>query len=262
MKFYKLIKSIDYVNYPSYKELVKISDSVSNSVIAFRDMLISIAVGVLFEVAPLSTCILSCLAEKFPNKVMKAITEYKNSSAILSIIIATIVFLIFRFVRFVILRWGSNKNTKQKRDLLVHEFYRVSIPQLIEIKSIIEQMREEPSGEDRKKTLLLLQAKHEMCDLYGNLFEMKIIEKDKTGMQTDDSHILSSRIGKSAYIAFLEEMLELLEIIYEELSKSGNSNVKKDMDDIRSLINISGGFKINEIECQLKKIKSKINANK
>ena len=57
-------------------------------------------------------------------------------------------------------------------------------------------------------------------------------------------------------------MLELLEIIYEELSKSGNSNVKKDMDDIRSLINISGGFKINEIECQLKKIKSKINANK
>ena len=32
MKFFKLIKSIDYVTYPTYKELVKISDAVARHV--------------------------------------------------------------------------------------------------------------------------------------------------------------------------------------------------------------------------------------
>lgn len=54
MKLFKLIKSIDYVSYPSYKELVKISDAVSNSVATFRDMLISTIVGILFDKTPLS----------------------------------------------------------------------------------------------------------------------------------------------------------------------------------------------------------------
>ena len=153
MKLFKLIKSIDYVSYPAYKELVKISDAVCNSVATFRDMLVSTIVGILFDKTPLSECILTCLSNKFPGGTIENIAKYENSPLILSIIIAVAFFGLFKLVYFIKTRWGSNKNTKKKRDILVHEFYNVAIPQLIEVKSIIEQIKDDTSGEKRKKAL-------------------------------------------------------------------------------------------------------------
>lgn len=119
MKFFKLIKSIDYVSYPTYKELMKISDAVSNSVAAFRNVLISAILGILFDKTPLSEYILTCIAKKFPGSTIENIANYESSPAILSIIIAVVFWGIFKFSNFIKERWGSNKNTKKKRDILV-----------------------------------------------------------------------------------------------------------------------------------------------
>lgn len=259
MKLFKLIKSIDYVSYPSYKELVKISDAVSNSITTFRDMLISTVAGVLFEKTPLSECILTCLANKFPGGTIENIAKYENSAILLSIIIAVTIFGLLKLAHFIKARWGSNKNTKKKRDILVHEFYNVSIPQLIEVKSIIEQMKDDESEEEQKIALLLLQAKYEICDLYRSIFNMNIIENEKNGLQTDDSYTLSSRIGKCAYINFLKEMLDIMCVIFTELSENYSDMAKDDIEDIRSIINSSGVFsKVNELESKLQEIRKKI----
>jgi len=260
MKLFKLIKSIDYVSYPSYKELVKISNAVSNSIDTFRDLLLSTIIGVLFDKTPLSECLLQCLAEKFPNSIAEQIAAYDNSSLILSIIIAVLAFCAIKLFYFIKARININKNTKKKRDVLVHEFYNIAIPQLIEVKSIIEQTTEDTSGDHRKKLLLLLQAKYEVCDLNRSLFEMNIIERDKTGLQTKDSHILSDRISKCAYINFLEEMLDIIEIIYKELSAISDDYLENDINDIRATINASGVFdKLKELKPKLTEIKAKIN---
>ena len=260
MKLFKLIKSIDYVSYPAYKELVKISDAVSNSISNFRDMIISTVAGVLFDNTVLSNCILTYLANNVSNSTIKKFAEHENSSIILSIAIAIMIFVLIKITCFIKKRWGSNKNTKKKRDILLYEFYNVAIPQLIEVKSIIEQIQEDESGEKRKKLLLALQAKHEICDLYRSIFDMKIIEKNKTGIQTDASHTLSCRISKCAYINFLEEMLDIMYMIYTELSTECHDSVKDDIDDIRSTINSSGVFnEVEEIKNKLQDVKSKIN---
>lgn len=259
MKLFKLIKSIHYVSYPSYKELVKISDALSNSIASFRDMLISAVVGVLFEKTPLSEKILMCLADGFPDSTIEDIAKYENSPITLSVIIAATIFGLLKLANFIKTRWGSNKNTKQKRDKLVYEFYNVAIPQLIEAKSILEQIRDDESGEERKKILLLLQAEHEICDLHRRLFNMKIIEKDKDGKQTGDSDTLSSRISKCAYINFLEEMLDVMYEIYKELSENCGNTAEDDIGSICATIKSSGVFsQVNEIEEKLQEIKDKI----
>ena len=261
MKLFKLIKSINYVSYPAYKELIKISDAVSNSTANFRDIIISIIAGVLFDNTPLSNYILTYAANNASNCVIKNIVEYENSSLILSILIAIIIFVLIKAIYFIMSRFGSNKNTKKKRDILVHEFYNVAIPQLIEVKSILEQIKERNVCKNRKKTLLLLQAKYEICDLYRNLLNIKFIEKSKKGRQTNDSDILSSRISKCAYKNFLEEMLDIMHQIYKELSNDCSDSAKDDIDDIRSIINSSGVFdKVTEIKNKLQEIRKEINA--
>lgn len=160
MKLFKLIKSIDYVAYPSYKELVKISDAVTNSIETFRDMLISAIIGVLFDVTPLSGCIVSLIKENNSTDIVQKIISYEDITIFISIFITLIVYGAINLVHFIYARWGSNKNTKKKRDIIVYEFYNVAIPQLIEVKSILEQVKEieakSESGqveedEDRKK---------------------------------------------------------------------------------------------------------------
>ena len=157
---------------------------------------------------------------------------------------------------------GKNKNTKKKRDILVYEFYNVAIPQLIEVKSIMEQVKEDKSGEIRKKALLLLQAKHDMFDLHDRVRNMNIIEKNRQKKQTKASKTLSRRISRCAYIKFLEEMLDIMCMIYVELSASCSKCAKEDIDDIRSMINSSGVFdKVETLVPKLQEIRGNINSS-
>ena len=260
MKIFKLIKSINYVSYPVYKEIVKISDAVSNSIGSFRDMLIATIVGIMFDKTPLSKALLNCIANKFPSDTAERITSNENYTILLSIFIAVTIFLLFKLVYIIKTRWGKNNNTKKKRDKLVYEFYNVAIPQLIEIKSIIEEIQENHFMEQRKKTFLLLIAKHEIVNLNRILYDMRIIENDKTGLQTNDSYTLLSRISKCAYINFVEEMLDILFIIFTELSQHCAESAKEDINEIRTIINSSGVFdQVYEIDFKLTNIRSKIN---
>lgn len=63
MKLFKLVKSIDYVTYPVYKELLKISKTVNDSLSNFKTILVSAAIGVLFDASPLSQYIVNLLKE-------------------------------------------------------------------------------------------------------------------------------------------------------------------------------------------------------
>lgn len=244
MKLFKLIKSIDYVTYPAYKELVRISNTVSDSVRAFRDILISAIAGVLFNLTPLSNLILSKIKGQSPSGIIEKIINYENTPIFISIIAAIIIYGGINLVKAIQIRWGSNKNTKPKRDILVYEFYNVAIPQLVEVKSILEQIDENQSIDERKKVLLLLQAKHEICNLYEMLSEMRIIEREKSGCPTIHSNILSDRISPSAYNTFLREMLANFSSIYKNLSVHCNGTLvrKEELDDIRACINKTGVF--------------------
>lgn len=244
MKLFKLIKSIDYVTYPAYKELVRISNTVSDSVRAFRDILISAIAGVLFNLTPLSNLILSKIKGQSPSGIIEKIINYENTPIFISIIAAIIIYGGINLVKAIQIRWGSNKNTKPKRDILVYEFYNVAIPQLVEVKSILEQIDENQSIDERKKVLLLLQAKHEICNLYEMLSEMRIIEREKSGCPTIHSNILSDRISPSAYNTFLREMLANFSSIYKDLSVHCNGTLvrEEELDDIRACINKTGVF--------------------
>lgn len=257
MKLFKLIKAIDYVTYPLYKELIKISKAVSNSLADFRTVLFSSIVGVLLEITPLSDCLIDRIKGKKLVGIIEKLVNYEHISLVVSIVIAIVLCLILYLLRFLHTRWSSNKNTDSKRDILVYEFYNVAIPQLIEVKSILEQMHDDTSGEERKKLLLLLQAKHEICNLYKLLFEMRVIERKKTGSQTDSSRKLYDRISKSAYSTFLIEMLETLLVIYTELSKSQEANIQEEIMDIRAIIYKTGVFdQVNEIKKRLTEIQN------
>ena len=260
MKLFKLIKSIDYVNYPSYKVLVRISDTLSNSIYNLYEIVFSIIFGILIEKAPLSACIATFIANKYPNGILETIVLNEYFSISFSIVTATIVFGVFKLIHFIKARWGSNKNTKKKRDSLVREFYNVAIPQLIEVKSILEQIEEYESCEERKEKLLLLQAKYEIAELYRHLRSMNIIENDKSGLQTSDSNILSNRISKCAYICFLEEMLDIMFDIYSKLSTGNDYSAQEDAKEIRELINSSGVFtKEDNVKQKLEDVRNKMN---
>ena len=262
MKLFKLIKSIDYVTYPAYKELVKISDAVGNSVTAFRDMLISTIAGVIFDITPISGIIVSYIKEQFPNPdtLINQIASYENAPQLVSILGAVIIFGFINLIHFIVSRWGSNKNSKKKRDIIVYEFYNVAIPQLIEVKSILEQMKDDDSEEERKKLLLLLQAKHEICDLYQLVSQMRVLEKDKTGLQTLHSSDLSNPLSMYAYHTFLSEMLEILFEIFVELSEHHKDNAKSDIDDIKASINKADVFgQDHNLTTRLEKIRDIIN---
>ena len=262
MKLFKLIKSIDYVTYPSYRELVKIRNAVSNSLASFRNILISSMIGVLFEVAPISDYIVTKFMNNHPVGCCKARSDYENTSLLISIVVALIAYLIISLVRSVCIRFRSNKDTKSKRDTLVYEFYKIAIPQLIEVKSILEQMDEKPSRYERKKKLLLLQAKHEICDLYRLVSEMRVIERKKMGLLTQESKVLHDRIGKSTYSIFLEEMLETMYDIYSKLSGYNVSKIQDEIEEIKANINEMGIFnEIDDNNERLREIRKNINKN-
>lgn len=259
MKLFKLIKTIDYVTYPSYRELVKISTVVGNSFSTFKDILAAAIVGMLFETTPLSDHMMGQIRAKNPTGVFADIIHYEDAPVLLSIIISLLVYGVIRLGHLVYKRWGSNKNTKTKRDRIVYEFHSVAISQLIGVKSILEQVQENASMDERKKLLLLMQAKYEMSDLHSLLTNLKIIERDKMGVQTDDSSCLTDRISRCTYVAFIEEMLDILLEIYNELCSGYRHRAEEDILDIRTIINSSCVFdKVSELSSYLEDVRSKV----
>ena len=227
MRSFKLIKSMSLVSYPLYNELVKIRKSTTS----FVNVLISTVVGVLLDKSPLSGYILDYIAElgwlNINQKI--ALVGEEDAKTFLSIAIAFLLFLIAQIIYFIYNSWGSNKNTRSKREKLAYEFYNIVIPKLIEVKSLVEQAQEATSEEKNKKKLLLLQALYNMREFSVKMMRMRIIETKQSGVTTKNSKVLLDIIGRSAYSTVCNEMQELNELIESQINSTFDVNTESDV---------------------------------
>jgi hypothetical protein len=258
MKSYKVIKSVDYTVYPIYKEIVKINDSIKDTIAGYVQIIVSAIACVAFEKTIISTSILECIRKAFPQSVFVSVTKQENASLVISVLLALLVLIILKAFRFLRIRWSNNKNTKAKRDIIVRDFYHIAIPQLVEIKGMIEKsdLMKSQQIEGKKRLLLLLQAFYEIMELNTLLQNMKVIER-KNGEKRESSTILLSRIGERTYITFCQEMLYCLVDLYNKLKEETNTEIE--LDHIKTIINEGGIFsEIDEVEDDLNEYMEKL----
>ena len=257
MRLYKLIQSIDYVTYPAYKELARIREAIGNHISNTRDAVLASIIGVLFERTPLSAGIICHFkTSQFMNSLSNILGK-DNLTLFISIVIAIGFFLMLKALGFICSRWGSNKDTKKKRDIIVTEFYSVAIPQLIEVKGLMEKMTEVASIEDPKKKLLLSQARYEVRELYDLIIRLRIVECNKQGKETEYSRIVQSRISAFAYTSFMIEMLQIIRLIYEGLC-CYKKETEDDINDIKAIINGGTPFMVKGAKEKWLEVKNQI----
>lgn len=209
MKLFKLVKSIDYVAYPANREVIKISESLNDDIGTLKELILSSVIGILFDKAMLSNLIVGWLG-KSKWSLLQIFANYSGANEIIAILVALLVYCMIKNHHKNKKMKESNKNTVEKRDQLIDDFYHILIPSQIEAKSIIEQVQE-VSGKDLNTILLLLfQAEHEIDNTMRLLREMRLIEVNGIGQLTEDSSVLIKRIGRSAYVELLRGVLNNL----------------------------------------------------
>ncbi len=224
MRFHKLVKSFDYVTYPVLVELRKINRTLGNSLSNLNNIFLSAAIGLLFDITPLSSIIVDKWLKPCKWSFVSNFAQYSEIDTLVAFSIAGL-FLFFLWVRdYLNLRFGSNKDTVDERNLLVHEFYRVVIPSLISAKSFIKQHDDTDKNDVEKRFLLLLQAKHELEELICILSDMRIIEVDsKTHILSEDSKNVLAQIGDDIYFTILLDMIKCTLDVYSKIRVSGKS---------------------------------------
>lgn len=248
MKLFKITKSVNYVTYPAYRELVKIRGSVTDAMKSLKDLLMSLIAGYIVNNSIIIKAPITCFRNSFP-EMSKIIIDFLGSeflSLLLYVIISATCFYIVKFVSFVASMKNNNKDTNQKREQIRYAFYNVAIPLLIEGKSIIEQYEEDKSDEKKKKLLLLLQAYNCMEELYTMLFSFKVIERDKTGEQTPNSCEVYENIGRCAYDTLVAEMLDNICKLYGYLIIESREKTIAERDSLKAMLNSHGVF--DEVE--------------
>lgn len=219
MKLFKLVKSIDYVAYPVNREVIKISESLNDDIGTLKELILSGAIGVLFDKTMLSNLIIGWLS-KSKWSLLQVFTNYTGANVIIAILVALLVYCLIKKCHKNKRMKESNKNTVEKRDQLIDDFYHILIPSQIEAKSIIEQAQEAQGKDENTILLLLFQAEHEIDNTMRLLREMRLIEVDGTGQLTEDSSVLIKRIGRSAYVELLRGVLNNLSSLSNILEAS------------------------------------------
>lgn len=235
MKFHKLVKSIDYATYPVLVELRRINRTLGNSLSRFRDILISTVIGILLDISPVSQFIIDSLFKNSHCRYLVKFSSYSNADTLVAILLAGLVYFALWLWHFIKGRWGSNKNTINERKEISFEFYKVVIPNLISLISIIEQADDSTDDED-KRVLLLFQAKHELEDLINILSRLNVIEIDaKTNILTQNSRDVLDQIGQDAYFAVLIDIIDRISDVYNKLKNCTTKHISATLDSIRSL---------------------------
>ena len=219
MKFFKLIKSIDYVAYPSYKELRKISDSITDSVSTFKEIILSSIIGLLFDRLYFSKTIIGFLKGSNINFI-KQFASQKGMDVLIATIFALLIYALLIIRKKIKKKISSNKDSISKRNLLIDDFFHIIIPGQIEAKSIVEQIDENKNKDTNTKILLILQAIHQIEYLQEELREMNLFEIDSDGKQSKESKILLDKIGLLTYTELLKGMevclMDIWNILNEE----------------------------------------------
>ncbi len=232
MKFHKLVKSIDYVTYPSYVELKKINKKLGDSYSSIQNILISAFIGFFLEKTMIFNWIANFFLSNTNNEVLKNLLDNDNINRIAALLFALIVYSVLMFIRFADSRWGSNKDTLDERKDIVFTFYRCIVPNLIALKSIIQQHDESEDKEYDKKYLLLLQAHHEIYDLFEQLNNINVVEfqKEKKKHKRSNDNIHSDeemeieknskdvldQIGADTYLTVLKDLLIISKDLFEK----------------------------------------------
>lgn len=232
MKFHKLVKSIDYVTYPSYLELRKINKKLGDSLSSIQNVLVSALIGFFLD----KIMMFRWLADVLKNETLKAFFDDEIVNKLTAFAIALLFYYALKFIRYADSRWGSNKDTVDERKSIVFTFYRCIVPNLISLKSLLQQHDESDKDEIDKRYLLLLQAHHEVCDIFDELDKINVVEFRKTPKkmlkirinnssadlnQNDNEHEKKSKdkeieknskdvlkqIGPDVYLAVLKELL-------------------------------------------------------
>lgn len=147
MKLFKLIKSVDYVTYPTYREVAEINKKLGDSLDNFRDMLISAIIGIALDTMFISTWLLKFLKCRFPkDTLLGSFARAEGAGTLLALLIVAAVYLLIKLARYICYLKTTNKDTDEKRAALVHGLYNIIIPQLVETKSIWEQFDADPSA--------------------------------------------------------------------------------------------------------------------
>ena len=236
MKFHKLVKSIDYATYPVLVELRKINKVLGNSLSGFRDILITAAVGILLDNSPISKWVVEEVLRNSMCPHLVKFSSYSDADKLIAILLAGVVYCVLLLWHFIKDRWGSNKNTINERKEIAFEFYKVIIPNLISIKSIVEQADTSTDDED-KRILLLFQAKHELEDLIYLLTRLDVIEIDtKTNILTKNSKDVLDQIGQDAYFTVLIDIIDRVNEVYTKLESCSRKNVQDTLASIKSLL--------------------------
>lgn len=244
MKTYKIVDSLTYVTYPIYQEIIEIKGAVSNTISSLRNILISAIISTLFSSTPICKYILERINESSTCDIIKIITGYKGTPIFLAIALALCVYTIIKLIEFINSRWRSNKNTKEKQDRIIKDFYFLALPNSVIIKSKLEKIKETVDMDKDKKLLFLMQAKIAFVDLYNDVTRMHIVEYADPEKQvlTHDSEELLNRISKCAYTTFLVDLMNSLYDIISQLHDGYSVPAKKDIDDLYSYFFMNGIF--------------------
>lgn len=250
MKFYKLIKSIDYVTSPVYEELCAIRKEITNTLNDTKSLVISIIAGLLSNSTELFNSVQNklLLSVEKPNLVKFIESDFFRVLCPITVIVFVYFFIkaLTFFYTHVKLSCEDNKDSKAKRDILVDKFYHQIIPQLIEIKSLTEKASTLNTQEDERKILLLyLQAKHELKNLMCDLENMKVLERQTTGLIKKDSAILLDRIGDMTYNLVLAEMLDIINLLFAYFYNCQYS--EQLLNDLGELVSWVGGSSIFQV---------------
>ena len=241
MKFNKLVKTIDYVTYPSLQELRKINRNLGDSISKLTDLILSAIIAIAVDKTELIQLAVTKIVTKhqivYLHSIVKSNTPIKLDTlgTIIAIILGLTVLVIIRIARWIYVRCRyKNKRKVSQREGIFCDFYKVAIPQLVTIKSLLEQHDESESTDIHKRFLLLLQVKYEICDLIMTLDRIKVLEVKKDGTLRDDSDSVLGLIGSDAYYAVLEDLTRCASITRIHLETYAEK-----ADDIVASINVT-----------------------
>ena len=226
MKFNKLVKTIDYVTYPSLQELRKINRNLGDSISKLTDIFFSAVITVAIDKTELiqlfvnNTC--KNISIPFLQDIIKnhSPISIETFSTIIAIILGILICVSIRIGRwFHVRRKSKDKRKVSQREGIARDFYKLVIPQLITIKSLLEQHDESDKQDLQKRYLLLLQTKYEICDLILILDRIKILEIDKDGTLLKNSKDVLDLIGVDAYNTVLEELIRCVSVTIQYFSE-------------------------------------------
>lgn len=231
MRFYKASKSLDYIIHPIYEEVSEIKQSINECLGNFKDCLLSALVSLLMErMYPVIPYIVDARQAVKNNTASAVQCFWANELTELCIVLTLVIVIFFGIpalcgaIRPIIN--GNGKRTEDQRNAFAEQFYNNWIPQLIEVKSIIEKIAEIQDVQSNERSIFLCEAVFRLEKLTENVAEKQPIaysygKDSSTTIRRIDSETIIKLIGGNiAYKSFLHGIMLALQCMNDYLDES------------------------------------------